>query len=93
MFNNNVSAGTATVYIIGKGNYTGIAETSFLIMPLDISSVNLTPVQTQKYNGSALTPVVTAKNGKVVLSEGIDYTIAYENNVEMQNYLIAASKK
>ena len=81
VFNNNVSAGTATVYIIGKGNYTGIAETSFLIMPLDISSVNLTPVQTQKYNGSALTPVVTAKNGKVVLSEGIDYTIAYENNV------------
>ena len=81
VFNNNVSAGTATVYIIGKGNYTGIAETSFFIMPLDISSVNLTPVQTQKYNGSALTPVVTAKNGKVVLSEGIDYTIAYENNV------------
>lgn len=81
VFNNNVNAGVATVYVIGKGNYTGMAETTFSILPLDITSVTITPVQTQKYDGSALTPVVTAKNGKVVLSEGIDYTITYENNV------------
>lgn len=81
VFNNNVNAGTTTVYVIGKGNYTGMAETTFNILPLDITVVDITSIAEQKYDGSALTPDITAKNGKVVLSEGIDYTIAYENNV------------
>ncbi len=82
VFNNNVDCGTATVYVIGKNEYTGMAQTSFHILPKDISTVKVSAIPEQKYVGSAITPTVIVKNGDEILSEGIDFTLSYDNNVK-----------
>ena len=53
-------------------------------MPEDISNCTVTLAQTSvAYTGSALTPAVTVKDGDITLVEGTDYTVAYENNIEV----------
>lgn len=39
------------------------------------------PEDTFVYTGKAITPVISIKDGDKVLTEGIDYTIAYDNNI------------
>ena len=81
-FSNNVSLGTATVMISGKGNYSGTATGSFVISAVNISGASVT-VADQAYTGSALTPAVTVRlNGKTLVS-GTDYSVSYSNNVNV----------
>ena len=47
---------------------------------LDMATVTLSQTQFE-YTGSALKPSVTVSNGTEVLEEGVDYTVAYSNNV------------
>lgn len=82
VFNNNVECGTATVYVIGINAYTGMAQTSFTILPKDISTVKVNTLSAQKYTGSAITPVLIVKDEGITLSEGIDYTLSYDNNIQ-----------
>jgi|GEM_PF-2361668 len=49
---------------------------------IDIASAILSNVRNKVYTGSALTQDITLKLGDVLLKEGIDYTVSYENNVE-----------
>ena len=83
VFSNNVNAGTAMVYIIGKGNYTGVVEKTFTILPADIASVSIKEIGEQKYTGGEVKPDVVVKSGSKVLSEGIDYVLTYENNTNV----------
>ncbi|MBE5864790.1 MAG: hypothetical protein E7292_01085 [Lachnospiraceae bacterium] len=88
-YRNNVEIGTATVVIIGKGNYAGIKKVNFKINP--ISTINkvsfaFSPVT---YTGKAITvdskenPLKISANYKgIPLTEGVDYVIdSYSNNV------------
>lgn len=47
----------------------------------DAGSVLSVEVSSCTYTGAALTPGVTVKDNGVVLREGVDYTLAFENNV------------
>ena len=78
---NNKNAGTATVTITGKGNYTGTIVKTFVINQMSIQSVSVGQLQNQTYTGNAITPEVTLTNGSVKLIKGTDYTVAYSNNV------------
>ena len=40
-------------------------------------------IATQYYTGSAIEPTVIVKDGNATLTEGTDYTVAFENNVEV----------
>ena len=40
-------------------------------------------IATQYYTGSAIEPTVIVKDGNTTLTEGTDYTVAFENNVEV----------
>ncbi|MFD2531797.1 hypothetical protein ACFSVN_05005, partial [Gracilimonas halophila] len=93
-YSNNTDVGTAGVTITGTGNYSGSLETSFEIIPIDTSGLNLDPIADQLFNGSELTPSVHVTDGDTTLAEGTDYTVSYSNNtgvgtamvtVELQN--------
>lgn len=88
-YRNNVEVGTATVVIIGKGNYAGIKKVNFKINPIStIGKVSFvfSPVT---YTGKAITvdskenPLKISANYKgIPLTEGVDYVIdSYSNNV------------
>ncbi len=83
-FKNNVNAGTATVTITGEGNFKGsIKGVSFGIVPADIMDAKLDAIPGQPYTGSAICPELTLTLGDVTLKKGTDYTVAFENNVEI----------
>ncbi|MBQ9699264.1 MAG: dockerin type I repeat-containing protein, partial [Lachnospiraceae bacterium] len=77
------NAGTATVTILCKGNYTGTVTKTFTIEKKSIQSVSISSIAGQTYTGSAITPAVTVKDGNLTLIKGTDYTITYSNNVEV----------
>lgn len=79
-YSNNTKAGTATVTITGKGNYTGTIVKKFTIHPLDLSGATVADVVVP-YNGKvqkATTTVTYELNGtKVTLKSGTDFTYTY----------------
>jgi hypothetical protein len=77
----NVNAGTATVTVTGKGDYTGTASKPFTIQPkpvagswIGIASALLT------YTGSPYNPAVTVTDNATTLVSGRDYTVGYFDN-------------
>ena len=79
-YSSNTKAGTATVTITGKGNYTGTLTKTFTITPLDISSAAVTlNKDVFAYNGKSQKPTVSSvivKGNK--LKANTDYTVSYE---------------
>lgn len=83
-YKNNTNAGTASVTVSGKGNYSGTNTASFSIAEPaknDISkaSITLSPAAFT-YDGTAKTPYLTVKDGVKTLVNGADYTVSYSNN-------------
>ena len=83
-YNNNTAAGTANVSISGMGNYSGSVTTNFTITKADISEAAVTLEETSfTYDGSAKTPAVTVTlDGKTLLLN-TDYSVSYNNNIEV----------
>ena len=86
VYKNNINAGTAKVIVKGKGNYTGTITKTFTIAPVKILKVSLSDYSLP-YTGKERKPIptVTTKvNGVLVtLTKGQDYTVKYENNVDV----------
>ena len=82
---NNINAGTATVYITGKGTYGGSAQTNFKIKPRDISAVSVTGLTAQKYTGYAVQPNLTLTYNGKKLKKDTDYTLIFTNNAKIGN--------
>lgn len=80
-YKDNINAGTATMIVTFKGNYTGEKEFTFEIAKMDGSDCSLMPLSNYSYTGKAITPEVTLQNNGFELVEGTDYTVAYSNNV------------
>ena len=81
-YSNNVNAGTATVTITGKGNYSGEKAATFTIAPKSVTNDDITvTIEPQTWTGSAIEPDVTVKDGETTLTLGTDYEVAYSNNV------------
>lgn len=80
-YSNNTNAGTATVTITGKGNYTRTVSKTFTINAKSLSSTTVTLGTTSyTYDGTAKKPSVTVKDGSKTLTNGTDYTVSYYNN-------------
>ena len=80
-YSNNTNAGTATVTITGKGNYTGTVSRTFAIGGTSIANATVTGISNKTYNGSAQTQNPTIKDGDKTLANGTDYTLSYSNNI------------
>ena len=75
-YSDNTNAGTATLTITGKGNYTGIAEKKFTIEPKNIAGAVIELEQSEfSYNGSMQTVKIKSVTvGGKTLASG-DYSI------------------
>ena len=79
-YKNNINAGTATVKITGKGNYTGTVSKTFTISAASIANATVSGVSNKTYTGSAQTQNPTVKVGDKTLVSGTDYELSYWNN-------------
>ena len=89
--------GTYTVTTTAKANaqnFTGQATTQFSIVAADANLFTLTVDPEEfTYNGEEQKPTVTVKDGDAVLVEGTDYTLSYENNVNVGTATVTATGK
>lgn len=83
-YSNNTGAGTGTVTVTGIGNYSGTATATFTIQSRAMKdlTVYVNPVE-YYYTGSPVEATVIVRHGGTTLQEGVDYTLTYENNVEV----------
>ena len=80
-YSNNTNAGTATVTVMGKGNYTGTVTKNFTITKANLSGATVTLNATSfNYTGSQIKPTVSSVtfNGKTVAAS--NYTVTYGTN-------------
>lgn len=91
-YKNNTDAGTAVVTIEGIGNFTDTKTVEFEILRKDISEaasgVTVENIPDQIYTGSPAEPKPEIIWGETVLDSRSDYTITYENNVELGEAVI-----
>lgn len=77
----NKAAGTATVVVTGKGNYTKKAPAkTFTIVPKDVNAADITANDVYaiiKANGTVKAPSVVVKDGKTTLKLNRDYTLTW----------------
>ena len=73
-----------TVVIVGKGNYTGtLTFKQTIVEKTVLSKVTAQEISAQKYTGEAITPKVKLTYNKKKLVEGVDFAVAYSDNVEV----------
>ena len=82
--NGGVNAGVYDVKITGKGNYTGSAFKSFYINTREAGNFVVTlSEESMVYSGSELKPEVTVEDGGNTLTAGKDYTVTYNDNINV----------
>gem|GEM_PF-1769176 len=79
---NNTNAGTATVTVTGKGNYSGTKQITFKINPKSLLNLTFSSISDVTYSGTAYEPKVTITDGSTSLTKGTDYKVTYSNNTE-----------
>ncbi len=83
---NNINAGTATVTIVGNGNYTGLLTKNFTIAKKSIAKLNAKLSSTNySYTGSSKQPTITISG----LVKDKDYKVAYTNNTNAGTATVA----
>ncbi|GAB6394994.1 MAG: Ig-like domain-containing protein [Bacteroidales bacterium] len=80
---NNVNVGTATVMITGIGFYTGSTGKNFTISPKPVANEWIEDIPNEVYTGDSIKPAVTVTDGSKTLTPGVDYTVAYNHNVDV----------
>ena len=82
-YKNNLSAGTATAVVTGKGNYYGTKDLYYTIVGKTIQYASVELEKTEyNYDGLAKRPGVIVKDSYQKLTYGIDYTVEYRDNVK-----------
>ena len=93
-YSNNTAAGTATVTVKGKGDYSGTVTKNFTIKKAAISSCTASlSYKTTAYSGAKKAPAVTVKNGSKTLKKGTDYTVSYKDNTAVGKATVTVTGK
>ena len=76
--------GNYTIYykIVKESGRSKEGSATVRITPADITDMSIGAVASRYYTGKAVTPLVTVKNGSIVLRNDRDYKISYTNNVK-----------
>lgn len=92
-YENNVDAGTATVKVTGKKNYSGTASNTFTVLQADIAGAGMElSKSTYEYTeGGVYKPDVTMTFNSIPLTMGTDYTLSYSNNTQPGNATVTAT--
>ena len=83
--NKATNVGTYTATITGKGNFKGSVTAQFSIVAAAAEAQFTLIVSPEEfvYDGQEKQPVVTVKDGNATLVAGTDYTVSYQNNVNV----------
>ena len=92
-YSNNTNAGTATVKIMGKGNYTGTVSKTFTINAASLAGATVTGIANRIYTGTAQTQSPTVELGGKTLASGTDYTLSYANNTNAGSATVTITGK
>lgn len=80
---NNISAGTATVTVIGIGLFEGERTYNFTILPCEISEKDISVSGSLEYNGAPVEPQITVTKDGKTLQYGKDYIVTYSDNTDV----------
>ncbi len=79
-----IGADSYPITLTGTGNYTGERKIKFTITnAMPAAKLTVSKIAAQTYTGKEIEPKPTVKSGKTVLEEGSDYTLSYEDNIEV----------
>ena len=84
-YSDNLNAGTASVLITFRGDYTGTAKAAFEILPADLSDLKAAAVITENgctYDGKEKTPAVSLETASGYILQPHDYQLSYEDNTD-----------
>ena len=83
---NNTEAGSATVVVTGKGNYSGTAEQAFTIDPANLADDEISiTTQDYIYTGTPVTVILSVCRNGLALQEAEDYTVSYNPEQDLTN--------
>ncbi len=75
------NAGTYTVTVTMKGNYSGTKKLTYKINPIDVSKCKISLSKTSyTYNGKVQKPTVTVKDSKGKTISSSNYTVSYSGD-------------
>lgn len=84
VYESNVNVGTATITIKGIGGYDGSVIRTFTILSRDITEAEIQLIDSEfTYTGREIVPEAAVLIDGVLLEQGVDYEIRYENNVNV----------
>ena len=76
-----VNPGTVHVTITGAGDYTGIVETGFVILPADLANATIDMIPDHVRTSYPIEPDPVVKLDGRTLVKGVDYEVSYSENV------------
>lgn len=78
-----IKTGTYTILVKGLGNYTGEKNITLTITDhKSASKLTVAKIADQTYTGNEIKPVPVVKDGRIILTEGKDYKLSYQNNIK-----------
>ena len=84
-YSNNINVGTAKINIEGIGSYAGTTEKEYEITAKNLNTLSEISINTsnKEYTGNAIKTDISIKNENITLKENEDYTVSYQNNVNV----------
>ena len=92
-YSNNINAGTATITITGKGNFTGTTSKTFSISARAMSDTSVVNISSQTYTGNVISPLPTITYNNKTLKKDTDYTLSYSDNINAGTATITITGK
>ena len=77
------NAGEYTYTINGKGDFTGSITKTFTIKTVDVNNCDVLIPDSATYTGKDIEPNAVVKIGDVTLKKDVDYTVEYQNNLNV----------
>jgi len=93
VYQNTEKVGTATVTVIGMGNYSGSKKLTYKITPADFTKAKVEIPTTTTYTGKAITIAPEVTWNGMLLTENVDYTVSYKNNKKAGNASVIMTGK
>ena len=79
-----INAGSYVVTVTGIGDYYGTIEKTFTILPKEFTFDTALDSDSASYDGTAKTPSLTVKDGEIILTENVDYTVSYTYGEDLE---------
>ena len=77
------NAGEYTYTINGKGDFSGSITKTFTIKTADVNNCDVLILNSATYTGKDIEPNAVVKVGDVTLEKDVDYTVEYQNNLNV----------